>query len=330
MLNGVLSGGRGYLQAKSEAAVYSNTARFEEVCPAAESSFGVYSYDRPFFERGWHYHPEAELTLIEESSGRRFVGDQIDGFGPGDLVLLGPNLPHAWRNETVPLPRGERARSIYVHFNTRWLEALAALIPELGEIRKLLGRATRGIRFTGPERDVAAARLKQLRSLSGLRRVTLFLEVLQSLAEARAGEALSSPGFAPVLDKSSGDRIRRIHRYVYENFESGIRHPDLARTVGLSPAALSKFFHRVTGHTITEFVNEVRIGKAARLLIDTDKNVSEIAYASGFDSLAHFNATFRRLKQVPPMQFRKLFSPAWNWLQSPRARHASGSFRRRL
>lgn len=283
----------------------SATARLEEVPAAVDSSFGVFRYDRPRFERGWHYHPEAELTLILESSGTRYVGDHIGGFEAGDLVLLGPNLPHVWRNGLVPLPRGQRARSIYIHFRSEWFGSEGAL-PELHEIGGLLARAGRGLSFRGAARDEAARRMERLGGLGGLRRLTAFWELLQELVEATDVTLLSSAGFSPVLDRAAGERIRRIHRHVHENFRSGIVHRDLARLAGMTPAALSKFFRRTTGRTVTEFINEVRVGEAARRLIDTTDNISEIAFASGFESLAHFNTTFRRLKEVNPSRFREL------------------------
>jgi AraC-like DNA-binding protein/quercetin dioxygenase-like cupin family protein len=300
--------GRRVPQAQREAcsSTQSATARFEDEHPAVNSSFGVFTYDRPSFERGWHYHPEAELTLILESSGRRFVGDHIGNFEPGDLVLLGPNLPHSWRNEPPPLSHETRARSIYVHFHTTWFEETTELQHELQEIRHLLARASRGLYFTGPESQSAARSLPRLLEFSGLRRLTLWLELLQELAESGGGEPLSSAGFAPVLDDITCDRIRRIHQHIYHHFQSGIAHKELARIAGLSPAALSKFFRRTTGRTLTEFINEVRVGEAARQLIDSTENISAIAYAAGFDSLANFNSTFRRLKQVNPSRFREL------------------------
>jgi AraC-like DNA-binding protein/quercetin dioxygenase-like cupin family protein len=284
----------------------SATARFEDVQPALNSSFSVFTYDRPGFERGWHYHPEAELTLILESSGHRFVGDHVGNFEPGDLVLLGPNLPHFWSNESPSLSQETRARSIYVHFHTTWFEETTELQYELQEIRRLLARASRGLHFTGPESQFAARSIPRLLELSGLRRLTRWLELLQELAESGGGEPLSSAGFAPVLDDITCDRMHRIHQYIYHHFQSGIAHQELARIVGLSPAALSKFFRRTTGRTLTEFINEVRVGEAARQLIDSTENISAIAYAAGFDSLAHFNSTFRRLKQVNPSRFREL------------------------
>lgn len=284
----------------------SATASFEQVPTATDESFGVFMYDRPRFERGWHFHPEAELTLILESSGRRFVGDHIGTFEPGDLVLLGPNLPHMWRNETLLLPRRQRARSIYMHFWSAWLDGTKESLYELHDIRDLLGRASQGLSFTGPAREYAARELERLVGMSGLRRLLGFLELLQGLAESSGAEPLASAGFAPELDRFTCERIRRIHRHVYQNFSSAIAHQDLARLAGLSPAALSKFFRRTTGRTLTEFINEVRVGEAVRRLLDTTANVSEIAYASGFESLAHFNATFRRIKQVNPSRFRQL------------------------
>ncbi|MEI7954540.1 MAG: cupin domain-containing protein, partial [Verrucomicrobiota bacterium] len=187
------------------------TARFEEVPAAADASIGVVSYDRPRFERGWHYHPEVELTLILESSGQRFVGDHIGNFEPGDLVLLGGNIPHVWRSDPLALPKRQRARSIYVHFRSAWLEGLAGDLHEFQEIGCLLEQAARGLCFGGPGCGQVAREMERLPGLSGMRRLLALLALLQSLAEAGGGVPLSSAGFSPVLDHRAGERIRKIH-----------------------------------------------------------------------------------------------------------------------
>jgi len=281
-------------------------ARFEEVRLREGSSIAVNTYDEPCFERGWHYHPEAEITLIVESSGQRFVGDHIAPFEPGDLVLIGPNLPHSWRNQQQPLPTGRRARSIYVQFDAGRFHGELAQAPEFDAIRGLLGKAARGLHFTGPARDAAARQLESLAGSHGLRRLTAFLDMLHGLAESHAGEPLSSEGFVPVVDEAASERIRKIHHLVFVRFAGEIPHHEIARLVGLNPSALSHFFRRTTGRTITEFIHEVRIGQAVRMLIDTPLNVSEIAYACGFGSLSNFNNVFRRLKGISPSDFRRL------------------------
>lgn len=286
--------------------MHSSAASFEGVVSPADASFALMTYDNPTFERGWHFHPEAELTLILESSGRRFVGDHIGDFGPGDLVLLGPGLPHAWRNQGPPRSGGPRARSLCIQFPARWFDARGAPWPELREVMDLLDRAGRGLCFTGPVRAEAGRMMEALPGLHGLRRLTAFLEILQVLAEAPGLEPLASPGFTPMVDDCACERVRRIQAHVFAHFRSEIDHGELARLACLTPCALSRFFHRTTGRTITEFVHEVRVAEAARLLIDTDSNISEIAFATGFGNLSHFNETFRRLKAVNPTRYREL------------------------
>lgn len=275
-------------------------ARFEEVPQSPDCSLGVFAFDKPAFERGWHYHPEAELTLILDGSGTRFVGDHMAAFGPGDLVLIGPNLPHTWRGGG----KDGRSRSIYVHFRSDLFERQLGLLPELEGIRRLLRRAVRGLQVRGPVRDAAAARLACLEPLPPLERLLEFTAILERIARDETVVELSSPGFEPMLDEATSERIHRIHQHVFAHFTGEVSHTTLARLAGLSPSALSHFFKRNTGRTLTRFINEVRTGHAARLLIDTSLNVSEIAYACGFANLSHFNATFRQLKGTNPTAFR--------------------------
>ena len=285
-------------------------ARFEEVSPTADASFGVFTYDQPTFERGWHYHPQAELTLILAGTGTRFVGDHIGSFAAGDLVLLGPNLPHSWRTSDSPAPPEANSRSVYVHFSAAAFSGPLADFPEMRGIRQVLARAARGLHFSDPVRTLVMADMTRLADLPALDRLLGFWKILDTLAQDPAAVALSSAGFAPSLDEQTSDRISRIHQHVFAHFERDISHQELARLVCLTPSALSHFFRRNTGRTLTEFINEVRVGQAARLLIDTALNVSEIAFACGFSNLSHFNATFRSLKGVNPTGYRASRSEA--------------------
>lgn len=279
-------------------------ARFEVVPQAAQEAYLFREFYLEKFPIGWHFHPEIELTLILESSGRRWVGDHVTNYAPGDLVLIGPNVPHYWMNDVVT---GTMAHSLVIQFREdRFGEFLR--LTELKPIVALLQRSRRGIRFFGGAGlDRAAQAMQGLLHNHGLQRVLDLFSILGSLAEVEAEdyELLSSPDFMPKLDGESVSRVDKIYDYIARRSASDFSHTELAQLLGTSPSGLSHYFKRTVGCTLSAFVAEVRVGQACRQLILTDKPVSEIAFASGFETLSNFNAWFRRLRGVSPREFRE-------------------------
>ena len=279
-------------------------ARFEVVPQAAQEAYLFREFYLEKFPIGWHFHPEIELTLILESSGRRWVGDHVTNYAPGDLVLIGPNVPHYWMNDVVT---GTMAHSLVIQFREdRFGEFLR--LTELKPIIALLQRSRRGIRFLGGAGlDRAAQAMQGLLHNSGLQRVLDLFSILGGLAEIEADdyELLSSPDFMPKLDGESVSRVDKIYEYIARRSASDFSHTELAQLLGTSPSGLSHYFKRTVGCTLSAFVAEVRVGQACRQLILTDKPVSEIAFASGFETLSNFNAWFRRLRGVSPREFRE-------------------------
>lgn len=256
------------------------------------------------FPSGWHFHPEIELTLILESSGRRWVGDHVTNYAPGDLVLIGPNVPHYWMNDVVA---GTMAHSLVIQFLEEPFGAEFFRLTELKPVVALLQRSRRGIRFSGAGRDRAAQAIQELSNKAGLPRVLELFSILGGLAavEAEDYELLSSPDFMPKLDGESVSRVDKIYDYIARHSASDFSHGELAQLLGTSPSGLSHYFKRTVGCTLSAFVAEVRVGQACRHLILSDKPVSEIAFASGFETLSNFNAWFRRLRGVSPREFRE-------------------------
>lgn len=280
-----------------------NKAGFELIPKSDLHSFAVKEFTLPRFKVPWHFHPECELTLIVQSSGRRFVGDSIEPFSPGDLVLIGSNLPHYWRNGE----QGKKAPSqaVVVHFREECFGAEFLGLPELTGVRNLLLHARRGLQFSGKTRDAVAELMTGMPSGKGFDRVLSLFNIFKLLMESEEARILSSPGFLPVLDAFAGERINRAYRFIFENFAAPIRHEDIARGAAMSLSAFCHYFKRVTGRTLTDFINEVRIGHASRLLIETGHPVSKIAYASGFESLSNFNLRFRKLTGASPKEYRR-------------------------
>lgn len=278
-------------------------AQLEKIPNADRESFTVREFNLERFLLGWHYHPEIELTYILESSGRRWVGDNANNYGPGDLVLIGSNVPHYWMNETGR--PGERARSVVVQFRPDCFGGKFFELVELHAINDLLQRSARGLQFHGTTCTQVAERMMALRAKSGLPRFMELLAILDELAAADDRTPLSSPGFIPRPDDGSVERISRIYDYISSHSASAFKHAELAEMLGMSPSGLSHYFKRTVGTTLSAFVAEVRVGQACRHLILSENPVSEIAFKAGFENLSSFNAWFRRLRGTSPREFRQ-------------------------
>jgi AraC-like DNA-binding protein len=281
-------------------------AHFEKVVSPVQQSFAYLRFKLPRFSSPYHFHPEFELTYIVHSRGRRFVGDHIAPFQEGDLVLLGSNLPHYWCNHAVQKSKRD-AESIVLLFHENFLGDGFFNKPEMRSIDELLKTSTRGIQFSGKLKDQIAKRLHEMRLMDPFERMVEFLSILHKLSRAKDYKLLSSARFVPSLNQSQADRVSRAIQFVNENFPHEINQTDVARKACMSPAAFSRFFKKKTNRTFSEFVNEVRIGEACRMLIEEDDDVTRIAYACGFNNLSNFNRRFRDLKRCTPRELRKQY-----------------------
>jgi AraC-like DNA-binding protein len=279
-------------------------ADFELIPRSEANSFAVREFKMPAFTSPWHFHPECELTWILQSSGNRFVGDSLAGFAPGDLVLLGANLPHYWRNDAPVRTASGRAHSLVIQFREECFGTEFLSLPELSDVRKLLLRARRGLAITGATRVEVTRQMLELQSAKGLASVIGLLNILKTLCHPDDAQPLSSPGFNAFVDEYSSERINKAYQYVFKHYTGPMDHQQIARTAGMSHSAFCHYFKRVTGRTLTDFIKEMRIGHARKLLIETNHSVAEIAYASGFETLSNFNRQFQQLCATSPKKFR--------------------------
>jgi AraC-like DNA-binding protein len=275
--------------------------RFEDIgSKRGVNSYVAYRYETSAFPYLWHYHPEYELTLILEGSGKRMVGDSHEYFFPGDLVLLGPGLPHTWVSE---MP----SAAVVIQFAESFI-APVLQYPECDRIRQLLARASQGLAFpvSGLGRGDLMASIMRLPTARAASRITGLLDVLQMLAGTRAGvQALASPYFQPAAGKKTEGRIGKVFQYIHRHSAETVSLSTMAGLINLSESAFCKFFKRTTGRTFSDYLSDIRIGHACHLLSESDDTVSAIAYRVGFDSLTYFNRIFLRKKGVRPREFRK-------------------------
>jgi len=280
-----------------------------EKVPSGPCSFVVYGRSDPEFAFDWHYHPEYELTLIIDSHGQRLVGDSIADYGPGDLVLLGPNVPHTWRSGPVKSGLTEIHSAVVVQFSDDFLGDRFFKLKEMAGVAHLLRQSSNGLAFGHTERGRKVAEsVAKLPSLTSAKRLVEFLSILVELASESDARVLSMLKVRPICRLADQQRIDGICNYLNEHFEEEIEFAKLSERFHMGQASLCRFFKRATGRTMTAYVNELRVGAAAQLLISTDENVLEIAFRVGFGNYSNFNRQFKRIKGFGPMTLRKQFS----------------------
>ena len=216
-------------------------AILEKIPLSSDRSFTVLDFELRRFDCPFHYHPEYELTLIASSTGQRYVGDHISRFVPGDLVLMGANLPHMYINDaTFP----GKAHSRVIQFLPDCLGAGFFRLGEMKRIRALLDRARVGLVFHGRVRDKVAAAMEQLNKAEGTRRIALFLGILETLASSGAYRRLASPGYSPSLALYQGERINRVCELISKRFRENITQSEAAQIAKMSGPSFSRFFRR--------------------------------------------------------------------------------------
>mgnify|MGYP001616348992 FL=1 len=284
---------------------------FEKLMSGSEEGFTFKEIRSHRFSCPWHFHTENELILTLHCPGYRMVGDGITELEAGDLVLVGSNLPHIWqRDEGKPRPR-RPVHILIVQFEESFLGHDFWKLPATHALRQLLRHASAGLQFTSKTRHRVARLMSDMRAASGLRRLALFLTALEALASSSECRAIASPGYTAELSPFNQERMERVLRFINERLDQPIRLREVARLAGLSEGAFSRFFRLHSGRTSPTFVNQLRIGRACRLLAESENKITDIAFACGFTNLSNFNRQFQRMKRMTPREFgRQLGSPS--------------------
>jgi AraC-like DNA-binding protein len=282
------------------------------VTPTEQASFRCVRVHEKKLGVPWHFHPEYQLTLVMAGSGQRIVGDSIAPVVPGDLTLLGPNVPHAWDVDHVIAKHAgggtkrqrNRVDAVVVQFRAEFLGTEFWGVPETASVVRLLSTASRGLEFSAKARQRVAPDIVNLLRLKGLQRLLGLVAVLDRLARDGRGVPICSAEYVPDLDADDRDRLLPVVRAIHEHLSKPLRRGQLASLAGISERTFSRYFRQKMGKTLPQFVNELRVGRARRLLVESDLAVTQIAAECGFRNLSNFNSQFREIAGVTPMQYR--------------------------
>lgn len=261
----------------------------------------------PYIDYPLHFHPEYELVLIEKGYGKRIIGDHVDDFADGDLVFLSPNLPHIWQchSNFYKQDSGLQTSCYVLHFKDDSLGYLFFDMPDLKSLKTLFKNGERGVLLTGKLKHHITKDLMRLHKTHGVRRLQLFLDILQRIAFSEETALLSSEFYINPLKESDKQRFTALYEYVLQNFKADIKLEDVAKRLNMAPTSLCRYFKKQTGKTLVEFINEIRIKYACRLLKNTRHNIIEVCFESGFNNLSNFNRQFRKIMNCSPVEYRK-------------------------
>lgn len=275
-----------------------------EKLPLAENtSYVARTFTTPYFEVPWHQHIEYELILFLEGEGLSFIGNYAGEFKPGDVFFIGKNVPHTFQKREKDM----LTSAVVVQFREDFWGEEFIKIPELREIQNMFQDSMQGLQVVGNSKIALQSMVRALEHQKGIMRILKLLQCLQVICEGKEYLPLSTQE-VKVGNAKDMERIDKVFRYTIDNFQERITLEDIAAVAGLSIPAFCNYFKKSTKKTYVDFLNEIRIGYACKLLIKTDASIVDICYESGFNTLANFNKQFLKIKQETPSKYRKLFA----------------------
>jgi len=280
----------------------------EQIKLNPDESFYIGVFQDHVERSNWHYHHEYELSFITEGSGSRLVGDSIEEFHPGDLIFIGPGIPHVWLSRSAGNGQftGRSLESVYLLFNQDVLPEGLMSLPEMQHVVRAIRMSERGIRITGDTLNQVSRIMLQLPYLDRLKRLMLFYEIMDIIGRSNSFHYLASASYIRSRFETSNSRIRRIHSYLMKNYRNEVSLEEIAAIVHMAPASACRFFKAETGNTIFGYLNRIKIDFACRLLMNTEMGIVQVSDDCGYNNLSHFNKQFKKITGQTPTQFRQL------------------------
>ena len=275
---------------------------------SSDASFLYKTLECPYFPNPWHFHKEYELVLINKSSGTRFIGDKVSQFEEGDLSLIGSNVPHLFRNGEEYYAKNSKlkASSVFIHFTKDFLGNHFFDIPEMKSVSRLLEKSSLALEIHGKTNKTVKNKLQDMAHQEPPERLIALLEILLVLSNSRELKPVLSTNFA-VNNSGDTERINKVFEFIMKNYTQEIYVQEIASQLHMSVPSFSRDFKHHTRKTFSDYVTEIRIGRACRLLMENNHSISEISYKSGFDNLSNFYRHFKKVVGVIPKEYKERF-----------------------
>ena len=272
---------------------------------SADQSFSVRKDMSPYINNRWHYHTEIEMVCFHKGTGTQFVGDHIKRFMPGDIVLVGRDLPHYWRFDPSATDDSAAPYATVVHFYENFLGEQFLHLPETKVIRSLLEKAKRGLSMRGKEAAKVAIQIEKIYSAEGLSKIIALLDCLMMIAAAPQLNLLSSIGFKADFREAENDRMNNIYNFALNNFKNKIQLEEIASVADLVPNSFCRYFKTRTGKTFSKFMTDIRIGYACKLILENRLDVKQICFESGFNNFTCFHKSFKAITGKTPKLYQE-------------------------
>lgn len=279
----------------------------KEITPLTPNDcFTIFSRVKTEFDFPLHFHEEYELNLILNADGaKRIVGDHISVIDDIELVIVGPNLPHVWLTHECKTEITE----ITIQWHKDLFDEKFLRRNQMSFIRQMFDKSQRGIAFSRESVIAAVPRLLSLKNTNGFNSVLELLSILNDLSMSKSMSLLSDIGFINSNSvKYNSRRLEKAFDFMHTNYDKDISLKDLAKLTNMTDESFSRFIKKRTGNTFINSLNEIRLGHASRMLIDTTHTITEISYSCGFNNISNFNRLFKKKKHCTPKEFRENFS----------------------
>ncbi len=275
---------------------------------SSDSSFLYKLLECDHFNDPWHFHKEYELVMITKSRGIRFIGDNVSNFKEGDVVFIGSNIPHLLRNSEDLYTKRKRsgAATIYIHFTRDFLGNHFFDIPEMKLVQRLLAKSSLALEVHGKTRKHTEKILYDMHHQNPTQRLLSLLDILLELSQSRGLKPLLTSGYT-ANNSGETERINEVFEFIMKNYPEQIYVQEIASKLNMSVASFSRYFKYHTSKTFSDYVTEIRIGHACRLLMENNYNISEISYKSGFENLSNFYRHFKKIVGIIPKEYRDRF-----------------------
>lgn len=272
-----------------------------------DCSFVVKFFDYAYFPTPWHYHPEYEIVMVTESTGKRIIGDNISEFKPGNLAYISSNIPHTYKNDEKYYEKNStlRAQSIVIHFTKASLGNDFLQLPEATAVNNFLDKIG-GFDINGKTHDHVAKNLFRILRLSGLKKIMCLIDTLYEIAESKTVEPITDSaqtGFNP----KEAQRMSIIFDWVAENLEKQITLSEAAKVARMNENAFSRYFSQRTRKTFSSFIQDLRLQKAAKLITENELPITQICYECGYNNISNFNRQFLSHYMMSPRKYRTTF-----------------------
>ncbi len=284
------------------------TASLEKFSVKEDESIRIGIFQDNMEKSSWHYHNNFEITFITEGFGKRIVADSIVEFQPGDLVFIGSNLPHVWiADKETRMLSARSLEMVFLQFTSDVVSPQLLILPEFKYISKAIALSERGIQIVGQTLNDVSEIMLQLPYLKSFDRMLHFFKLMDIIGRSETNIQLASKEYLNMRFTTGNKRIAAIHEYLMNNYRENVNLQRIAELVNMAEGSLCRFFKMNMGMTVFEYLNQLKVELACKLLMDRDLSIMEVCLDSGFNNLSHFNKQFRKVNSMPPSEYRNRF-----------------------